>query len=132
MAKEARRVGNELEAFVGTSLRDFTLDLSEDLQRSTPVDSGFAQSSWRPKSGAAGRESPEHPDSYGGGRIAAAELQRTIQQDHEAAFKTNKNIEDKFLLNNANYINELNAGKSPQAPAGFVERVISDHTSRGT
>ena len=128
MVAEAKRVAAELEEFVGSALRDATLDLSKNLQIATPIDSGFARASWRPTSGAAGTERPEHPDRYGGDRPAAAELQRTIQRDHERVFKTNTNVEDKFLINNADYINELNAGKSPQASAGFVEREIDGIT----
>ena len=128
MAKEAARVAGELEDFVGSSLRDFVSVLSNDLKVRTPIDSGFARASWRPKSGGPGIENPEHPDFISTDREAAAKLQETIQRDFESVFRNNRKVEDKFLVNNADYINELNAGKSPQASAGFVERIINDHT----
>ena len=128
MPSEARRVAAELGEGIGAALRDFTLELSNELKIATPVDSGFARASWRPNSGAPGVESPEHPDRYGGNRAAAADLQRTFQRDKESAFRSNRKVEDKFLINNADYINRLNEGRSPQAAAGYVERVISDNT----
>ena len=128
MPLEAKRVGSELEAFAGRALTDFTLGLTDALADATPVDTGFAKASWRPSSGAPGPEIPENPNRSGGDPNAAAAAQRIKQKAARAAFGATPRINPKYIVNNADYINELNAGKSPQAPAGFVRGVIDDHT----
>ena len=125
----AKRVRQELEIFVADQLHDFTQDLANDLEAKTPIDTGFARASWRPSSGVPGDETPEHPDFTGLGRAQAAAKQKARQNAAKVAFGANQRIEDKFITNNATYIEALNAGHSPQAPAGFVEGVIDDHTS---
>ena len=128
MPSEARRVGAEMRQFIGEKITDFTLDLTELLASATPVDTGFAKASWRPTSGSPGPEVPESPNRSGGDPEAAAANQAAKQSAARAAFGATPNINDKFITNNADYINELNAGKSPQAPAGFVQDVIDDNT----
>ena len=128
MPSEARRVGAEMRQFIGEKITDFTLHLTDELAVATPVDTGFARASWRPTSGSPGPETPENPGRSGGDPQAAAATQAAKQQAARAAFGAVPRINDKFITNNADYINELNAGKSPQAPAGFVQGVIDDNT----
>lgn len=128
MPSESQRVGAEMEAFIGEKITDFTLDLTDRLASATPVDTGFARASWHPSSGAPGPETPENPNRGGGDPHAAAASQLVRQNAAKARVRANPQLNNKFIINNADYINDLNAGKSPQAPAGFVDQVIDDNT----
>lgn len=125
----ARRVAAEMQIFAADTLHDFTLDLANELEAATPIDSGFARASWRVSSGAQGESKPEHPDFTGLGRAQAAARQKVVQTAAKIGFGANQNIENKFITNNATYIEALNAGRSNQAPAKFVEGVIDANTT---
>ena len=124
----AREVARHLTDFTAGKITNFTLDLAQALEDTTPIDSGFARKSWRPSSGAPEQAEPEHPDSTGTTREQAAAAQGAKQSAAQTVFRANRKIEDKHILNSAVYIEELNAGKSSQAPSGFVETVIDVYT----
>ena len=127
MATEANHTMGEVELDVAHCLTDFTLHLTNELSTATPVDTGFARASWRPTSGAPGPEVPENPHNSGD-PIAAAVNQEVRQRAAKAAFAALPRVNDKFITNNADYILELNDGKSPQAPSGYVQGVIDANT----
>ena len=74
-----------------------------ELIEATPVDTGFAASSWQLSIG-----TPAEGTGPGGSLDG-------YTLDQGSAFATN----------NASYIQRLNAGHSAQAPAGFVEQAIA-------
>lgn len=95
------------------------LDLDSDLRNSTPVDTGFAVNSWM----AMANGSPAPREGFEGpGRGAS---------DPATVFAGVGGVVS--LVNTAEYIGVLNAGHSPQAPAGFVEAAANrfeDHLDR--
>lgn len=101
------------------------LDLANDLRDTTPVDTGFAANSWfeqangSPPAGVGW----EGPDGARGTREAV-----TSVPDPGAIMAGIGGVIS--LVNTAAYIEKLNEGSSPQAPAGFVEAAgnrLQDH-----
>ena len=99
------------------------------LVRDTPIDTGRAKSNWQagvgsPTGGAPGGVLEE---AYVPGRRGST---RTANESAaiaagRAALAGNKDGDSCYVVNNLSYIDELNAGSSRQAPAGFIERAIS-------
>lgn len=87
------------------------LDLDADLRRQTPVDTGYATNSWQ----AQANGSPAPRDGFEGPSGAGT--------DPAVIFGGIGGVVS--LVNTAVYINRLNEGHSPQAPAGFVEAAAS-------
>jgi hypothetical protein len=97
------------------SPRVIAVEVTAELQESTPVDTGFARASWIPSVGA--------PSTELGGALdapnpAAAEAGSLASP----AFKLSDGMA--YVSNNARYIRMLDEGSSLQAPAGFVRASI--------
>ena len=94
------------------------LDLDADLRRQTPVDTGYAVNSWQAQANGspAAREGFEGPSAGTDPAVIFGGVGGVVS-----------------LVNTAVYINKLNEGHSPQAPAGFVEAAanrLNDHVQR--
>ena len=92
------------------------LDITEKLIEATPVDTGWARASWIPSIG-------EPADSPSGSRDSFTTGQQELGM---AQVATQYTLSEGpiFITNNVPYIEKLNEGSSPQAPAGFIETAI--------
>lgn len=108
-----------LEKEVARFITDATLEVTTNLIETTPVDTGFARSSWVPTIGRPIDTSSlvATPDI---GEVAA-------QQNGGIAALLSYELKDGpvFVANAAPYIERLNDGSSTQQPAGFVEAAIN-------
>lgn len=93
-------------------------EIGEEVVSSTPVDTGYARGNWRPSVNAPLDDPVSFLDPTGNGAIGRI---RTVARAAKLADKI-------YIRNNAPYIEKLNAGHSPQAPSGYVQKAIK----RGT
>jgi hypothetical protein len=105
----------ELNRSIERATTVVAVEVTAELQESTPVDTGFARASWIPSVGS--------PSTELGGAIdapnpAAAEagIARVL------GFRLSDGMA--YVSNNARYIQVLDKGSSKQAPAGFVRASI--------
>ena len=97
----------------GKKARATALEISRRLILATPVDTGQARTNWlvginRPRKGI---ERP--PISAAAAIVQAA-----------ASIVSARDGADIWISNNLDYIEELNRGKSAQAPAGYVNAIV--------
>lgn len=86
---------------------------------STPVDTGFARANWRPSLNTPTSTPVSFLDPTGAATIARIELiAHQFRLGNQA-----------FLTNRAPYIEDLNDGSSPQAPANYVNVAIREGTT---
>ena len=100
-------------------IRKIAIGVYKGLILNTPVDEGTARGNWQasittPKEGVLDRK-----DKSGSQAIAAMvqSVSHWVPVDERPA----------YLTNNLPYIQRLNEGWSKQAPAHFVEQVVSDY-----
>ena len=113
VSRRVRRVGNSLRRDTGSVVRRLTLDITDRLIKTTPVDTGFARASWIPNVGAPALEPPE-------GSPPVTQQQAGIRSVLLNASATSV----VHITNNTEYIGFLNEGSSPQAPPGFVQDAV--------
>lgn len=100
-------------------LREFTLDIAQEIVERNPVRTGFSRASWFATVGAHPDLHPQQPTpgktvNYGG---VFATLATTLQ-----GISPTDTI---WLSNNASYIQKLEFGSSQQAPEGMVRITLS-------
>lgn len=100
-------------AIVGTSI-------GREIVPATPVDTGFARANWRPSLNAPAIVPVSELDPTGQATVARI---ATVSSRYRVG-------DTLFIVNNAPYIGALNAGSSPQAPAGFVQRSVREGTAK--
>ncbi len=106
------RVNQDLRRFVTRVVILLAVRITENIIRTTPVDTGFAKASWIPSVGAP-------VQSVAGSREA---VNRSAQDAGVARLKTYKLGQGVIhIVNNVPYIADLNDGSSAQAPAAFVQ-----------
>ncbi len=116
MGNEADRVTAEFLQALQKEVKIIALDINEGLIDITPVDTGWAKANWIPSIGTPFQGPVGTRDSYD-----------TAEQElGMASVASQYQLGDGpvFISNNVPYIESLNAGQSPQAPAGFIEAVI--------
>lgn len=98
-------------------LKKTMLDITADLIEVTPVDTGWAASNWVPSIG----------DPVTSPAGSKDNIDRTGQDLGVAEVAISYTIDQGpiWISNNVPYIESLNKGSSPQASAGFVERIIN-------
>lgn len=118
---ETRRVINALDRFTEQIVRRIGVNVTAELIRATPVDTGWARANWIPSiavafEGNADVTSPEATDVASAGG----------QQQAGIASLTGYRIDlgTIIIANNVPYIQRLNDGSSAQAPPMFVEMSI--------
>lgn len=121
---EVKRVINLLEADAERRIKKLVLDVAANLVEMTPVDTGWARANWVPSIG----------QSYIGGgdefktreeRAANVGRARSAADAGTAAVLGYRlQMGAIYVTNNVPYIEDLNEGSSPQAPAGFVQIAI--------
>lgn len=93
-------------------------EIGEEVVADTPVLTGYARANWRPSVNAPLDDPVSFLDPTGRGAIGRI---RTVAR----AAKLGDKI---YIKNNAPYIEQLNAGRSAQAPPGYVKKAVK----RGT
>ncbi len=130
---QIRVVVESLEQFVELLVPALALAITAALKRApseggTPVDTGFARANWVPKIG-------ERFQGLAGTRAEAELGQVSTAQQAEGEAELVSGIYDLargvvHITNNVDYIRQLNAGSSAQAPAAFVQAAIADGIRR--
>ena len=120
--EQARAIGRELLEAVEDVTVQIGRDLTVELSRATPEDTGLAQESWVPKRGNV-RSLPPITSPEAAERAADQGL-REIE-----GFDLTR---DKVVTvgNQTKYIQDLARGSSPKARTGFIGRVIASVVSR--
>jgi len=116
MGAEADRVMGEFFRALQKEVKIIALDINEGLIDKTPVDTGWARANWILNIGTPFEGPIGTRDSFNTGQ----------QEVGMAAVASQYQLSDGpvFISNNVPYIESLNAGKSDQAPAGFIEEII--------
>ncbi len=120
------RIVKELKDFTDRHIKKIALDLTAELVKTTPVDTGWARGNWIPKIGsifaipAATRETVSNAEA--------------IQQEGITEVATRYTIEKGsiFIANNVPYIRKLDMGGSSQAPAGFVGDAVKKTVAKNS
>ncbi len=116
---EVTKVLTSLEKFTGRQITKLGVRIIQFLTLSTPVDTGFARANWFMNGG-----SPlirnHNPNEV--------ELAKSLQKEDIDKTKLTYTIKQGsvFIVNNVPYIGDLNAGSSPQAESGFIEKNINN------
>lgn len=114
LQKEISTAANEAAVFVAETV-------VENLARVTPVDTSTAISGWVVSLVSQTAYKPGAHFYGSQGSTYTASVRETI--NNAKLVLRNKHPGQKiFIVNNEDYINDLNNGSSKQAPAGFVER----------
>jgi len=104
---------------VNKAARRVALNVTAELQKTTPVDTGWARANWIPQLGV--------PFSGVDGTRTRGAISTSAQSAgtaQAASFDIKKDTVV-FITNNVPYIKKLNAGSSQQAPAMFVETAVA-------
>lgn len=112
---ETSRVSAIMRHAVTVVSRKLVLDVNRRLAENTPIDTGWARSNWIPGVGEPQAEPVGTRDSVNL-TAAASGVSEIGGWD---LFRRPAHI-----VNNVPYINDLNAGTSPQASPGFVQASI--------
>lgn len=99
-------------------IRKIAIECFRRIILGTPVDTGRARGNWQASTGSPANGEVNALDPTGAMAIAA--------MVSEVAAWTPKDDLPAFITNNLPYIQRLNEGWSKQAPAHFIEQVISD------
>lgn len=117
---DTERTIKAVQANASRTIMRVAFQCANELKIATPVDTGWARANWLVSIGA-----PTDAKTVNDGQKGQGNASTTAQQAGEAqllVYNTNKgNI---YLQNNVPYIQKLNEGSSPKAPAGFVEMAI--------
>ena len=107
------KVVTSLEKFTARLLQKVTLNITANLQETTPVDTGWARANWVP--------SISNP--YRGLDTKVTDVP-SEKGKAEVATKYTLDKGAIFISNNVPYIKKLNEGSSKQAPAAFIQAAI--------
>lgn len=125
MARNSQIIGlvSEIEEFTSGVVKKITLDVTANLEETTPVDTGWARANWVPSVGTAYDENLE--SQSGANRadfVNGAESRKQKGRAEVAAYSLE--MGPCFISNNVPYIGKLNEGTSKQAPRAFVQAGI--------
>ena len=112
----------ELNSFIENTVKRLTVETTNELISTTPVDTGWARANWVPNIGVS-------RDETVGTRQQAEEgiINTSVQQTGIITVLGRYRLQQGsvFISNNVPYIVSLNFGSSLQAPAGFVQTAIA-------
>lgn len=119
-------VVNGLKDTLEKLAKKITLDVTAELIKTTPVDTGWARANWVP--------SISEPYNIDFGSNLSRKERSSLVSDGQAtqndgaanvAANYKLSLGSLFITNNVDYIVLLNEGYSQQAPAAFVQQAIS-------
>ena len=115
-----RQLGGEVDLGIARKMGTIAVEITTELFKRTPVDTGRARLGWRVTLDAPSTDEPGRGSSEGdpismaiGVKLRATSSERPI-----------------YIVNNVPYIGILNAGSSRQAPAGFVQASVLTGAAR--
>lgn len=117
----AADIGEALKAFAERAVVTVALEVHHELVAATPVLTGHARANWVPSVG-------QPNESEAGSRDAVDSSTQIVGEAQVGAYQLEDG--DVFESNHVTYIEDLNNGSSPKAPAGFVEAAIDIGTFR--
>lgn len=123
LSTRLRKLAKDIPLQVNRLKIDVTLTIQFKLTEITPVDTTKAVSNWKVTRVA---PFPNDIEPYSPGFLgytAHASI-TAARADAQKNLKGVKPGETVFIVNNADYIKDLNNGSSRQAPAGFVEASV--------
>lgn len=122
-SRNIKILGVRVTENVDKAMRTIALAIDQAVVTATPVDTGRARSNWL--------VSLEEPSENEIEPYVEGEKGSTGNENISAALAQGRDVVDKygpgdtiFITNNLPYIQQLNAGSSSQAPAGFVEQAV--------
>lgn len=118
----SRYVVDEFDKAVTRVVQGLTLDITADLQESTPVDTGWARANWIPNIGGQFSDSPVGQRIRGNIDVAT---QQTAIAKIATQFKVGPPI---HITNNVPYIKKLN--DAHKEAAGFVDRAVESNVKK--
>jgi hypothetical protein len=118
MAVLGQRIAKGIEGYVA----DVAKSIGEELVPTTPVKTGLARGNWRPSLRVPVSAATSLADPTGRATIARI---ASVGNQYRLG-------ETMFITNHLPYIRSLNAGSSPQAPAGFVEAAVERGLEKAT
>lgn len=113
----------DLERFVSNVVKIISINVTNEITRSTPVLTGHAKSNWIPSIGGPGAGVVGSPASVNSGAQKAG-----IASLGAYSLKNGR----VFIVNNVSYIGDLNNGSSAKAPSGFVQGGIIRGVTKAT
>lgn len=124
LSKRCRQLAKDIPKQVNELTIQVALDVTFDLIDTTPVDTSKALSSWKATRIA---PFPSEVEAYFPGNFGytATSSRNAAKSDAESNLKNKKPGETIYIVNNADYIADLNNGSSKQAPSGFVEMSVA-------
>ena len=122
-----RQVITALENATEDTIRRIAVNITAELIRTTPVDTGWARANWVPSLGVpfTGNAEVRDPSET---EVAGAAREQTAGT--AAVLGYNLTVNQVFISNNVPYIVRLNDGSSAQAPAMFVQAAINTVITR--
>lgn len=121
MVDQLRVVVTSLNGFTERIVKVLTLEVTSELKRTTPVDTGWAANNWVPRIGAAYTGTAGSYEQALAGNVDTATSALGIAQVATSYRLQQGRV---FISNNVPYISLLNSGSSRQAPAAFVQAAI--------
>lgn len=120
LAKRALEAKKQVNRMANEMAKDKAVKVAARLILGTPVDTSAAESNWQVSVGF-----PKTRDlpPYFPGFARSTAVQSAIAAIEEAKRSVAKKKPGQlvYIVNNSEYIQYLNEGRSPQAPAGFIE-----------
>ena len=139
----ADQIGEALERDLNQLVTDIVATVAGEVAKRTPVDTALARSNWITSLGrpATGILFPykAYPSRYSrgprggvrkGGKFTERVNTNSVIEQARVTMIRRRADEDVFLTNNVEYIGHLNAGRSPQAAAGFVQAGVAAGQSK--
>lgn len=116
---QVRVVVESLEGFTEKLIKRLALNVTAQLVKDTPVDTGWARANWVPQIGSPRTRTAGSRRAAEDGKVdLGPQASGTLAV---AGYKLGPSI---FISNNVPYIKRLNAGSSKQAPAAFIQAAI--------
>lgn len=124
LAKRAIAAKKQINLMANEMAKDKAVKVAARLILGTPVDTSAAESNWQVS---VGFPKTKEIEPYFPGQDRSTAIQSALAAIEEAKRSVAKKKPGQlvYVVNNSEYIEYLNKGTSPQAPAGFIESLSS-------
>ncbi len=119
MTAQVDRIVRELERLGERIVRAIVFEVTAELIKVTPVDTGWARANWIASIGAP--NSATRTNRPTASIVPGAAAEQAAGLARMASFKLGQTA---FIVNNVPYIVKLDGGSSSQEPSGFVGRSV--------
>jgi hypothetical protein len=122
VADQIDLVLKDMDGFTERTIIELSLNVTANLQEDTPRDTGWARANWIPSVGAPALTPALTDEAPSPANVAEARARAEAGTAAVVGYRLNKG--SVFTTNGVPYLEQLNAGSSKQAPAGFVQRSV--------